>query len=469
MVQSTHLPMDHAATGYAAARAQSADYGMTGERNEDSVLFSARNIRQSIAPPPGSARAGYASGEGSGLIDIRSLAALAHTHPQSSPPVARSIRPVVPMESTMALPTRSFGGLDTLAPVERAQRRSKALPIAILSGSAMIAAAAFAAVYITRGMPEAELAVPAPAVTVAPIAAAAIAAPSPAPALPSPAVEPAEPPAAAAADPATTEKPSEDLLAAVAAKEPEANEEPEEAAPVKASAPTRSSKTRKRGSARAEKRAEKRVEAESALAEKRAEKAERAEKAAKEEAAAATKSAKAAKPAKAEEEAAADEGEDLDDLLLADKQAKGSDKAKSSSPAGDDDPLLGAMDAPPAKEPPKNRSIDELLDGAVVAAKKGTSSAPKDSLPETPSRDQVKAAMRGVESDVRACAEGQTLESPTATVAITVSGSTGRVTGARVTGSAGSIAGCVARAVRGATFPKFSKSEFSINFPFKLK
>jgi hypothetical protein len=466
MVQSSHVQPDyghhaHAAGSYAPSQSRGVDYGMTGERNEDSVLFSARNIRQSIAPPPGSARAGYASGEGSGLIDIRSLAAMAQTQQQSSPPMAmsaarsmapaaRSMRPVAPMESTLALSTRSFGGLDTLAPVERrTPKRSKAVPIAIASGSAVIAAAAFLAVYATRGTREAEALAPTPPV----VAATAAANPAPAPAVGAPAADPV-------AQPAEPE-PNPELLAAVTPKtEPEAPaevaEEPEEEAPEKAKAPSRSSRASKRSSARAAKR----------------ERAERVQEPEKEEPPAApAKTAKAAKAAKAEAAEAEKESEDLDDLLLADKPASKADKPadKSSSPAGDDDPLLGAMDAPPAKEPPKNRSLDELLDGAV-AAKKGSSAASKDSsLPETPTRDQVKAAMKGVEGDVRACGEGETLEASTITVALTVSGSTGRVTGARVNGNPGAAGSCIARAVRGATFPKFQKSEFSINFPFKLK
>ena len=91
------------------------------------------------------------------------------------------------------------------------------------------------------------------------------------------------------------------------------------------------------------------------------------------------------------------------------------------------------------------------------------------SLPETPGRDEVLAAMRAVTADVKACAEGQTLADPVATVALTVIGATGRVQSVRVTGNPGAVGTCVARAVRAATFPKFSKVQTTINFPFKLK
>lgn len=61
-----------------------AERAMTGARNENSVLFSLKNLQAlatgsgSGSPPPAAApageRGGYASGEGSGLIDIRALA-----------------------------------------------------------------------------------------------------------------------------------------------------------------------------------------------------------------------------------------------------------------------------------------------------------------------------------------------------------------------------------------------------------
>jgi hypothetical protein len=50
-----------------------------------------------------------------------------------------------------------------------------------------------------------------------------------------------------------------------------------------------------------------------------------------------------------------------------------------------------------------------------------------------------------------------------------VSGSTGRVSGVRVTGIQGSVGSCIAKAVRGASFPKFAKSQLTIDFPFRLK
>ena len=136
-----------------------------------------------------------------------------------------------------------------------------------------------------------------------------------------------------------------------------------------------------------------------------------------------------------------------------------------------DGPKPTAVEPAKAKEPPKSRSIDDLLDGATEKKEKAAAAAAAadSSLPETPSRDDVLAAMRGVTADVKACAEGQTLTESTATVAITVIGATGRVQSVRVTGNQGAVGTCIARAVRGASFPKFAKSQQTINFPFKLK
>jgi predicted Zn finger-like uncharacterized protein len=86
--------------------------------------------------------------------------------------------------------------------------------------------------------------------------------------------------------------------------------------------------------------------------------------------------------------------------------------------------------------------------------------------PEAPSRNDVMTAMRGVQPAVRACAEGQT---GLATVTITFA-STGRVTTANVAPPfAGTPAGsCIARAVRAATVPPFTRPTFQVNYPFAL-
>jgi predicted Zn finger-like uncharacterized protein len=124
--------------------------------------------------------------------------------------------------------------------------------------------------------------------------------------------------------------------------------------------------------------------------------------------------------------------------------------------------------------------IDDLLAGALGGgsggrrAGGGAAAAPAaggggggGAGPQTPSRSDVVTAMGRVQGAVAACGGGQ---HGTATVAIVVSGSNGRVTSATVGGQfAGTPVGsCIARAVRGATFPEFSRPTFTINYPFRI-
>jgi predicted Zn finger-like uncharacterized protein len=403
---------------------------LTGERNEDSVLFSARSLALSssvaVAAPP---RAGYASAEGSGLIDIRALAALAHTSQAATGAIRTNGNGNGRGEQdpllALANQTGAFGNLDSLAPLDRASAApNKALPIAIVAGSAMIAVAAVFAVYLLRPqtapVPAQAVAVASPVQPVAPVPSAE---PTPSERLAAQA-EPEAKPSAAAAEPerapAAVERPSAVKLGAQA--------KPSKLAVI---APTPA-------------RAARAISAKSAKGEQpKADKAELAT-------VAAADSPKAAKK----------EAPSIDELLLDDKKPA----AKADGPAA-----LAATDAPAKpKDSGKGRSIDELLDDAVPV-KKGAAEAASAALPEAPSRDQVLAAMHGVESAVLACAEGQTLDAPAATVAIGVTGSTGRVSSVRVNGVGGTVGSCIARAVRDASFPKFAKAQFSINFPFKLK
>jgi predicted Zn finger-like uncharacterized protein len=93
--------------------------------------------------------------------------------------------------------------------------------------------------------------------------------------------------------------------------------------------------------------------------------------------------------------------------------------------------------------------------------------APAANLPEAPGRNDVLTAMRAVAGAVNECGAGQ---SGTATVAVTFA-SSGRVTTANVAPPyAGTPAGsCIARAVRGATVPAFSRPTFQVNYPFVIR
>jgi hypothetical protein len=90
-----------------------------------------------------------------------------------------------------------------------------------------------------------------------------------------------------------------------------------------------------------------------------------------------------------------------------------------------------------------------------------------ESLPESPDRDDVIAAMGSVEGAVRDCAAGR---SGVSNITITVVGNSGRVSSALVEGEfAGTPEGsCMARAVRGARFERFAQPTFRVRYPFSL-
>lgn len=113
--------------------------------------------------------------------------------------------------------------------------------------------------------------------------------------------------------------------------------------------------------------------------------------------------------------------------------------------------------------------IDSLLNKAIDRRPaKSASAAAAEDLPEAPGREDVLKALRGVEGPVRSCGGGQ---HGVAMTSVSVSGKTGRVTGARVVSGpfAGTpAAACIARAVKKARFPRFKRTSFSVKFPFAL-
>jgi predicted Zn finger-like uncharacterized protein len=445
-------------TATAAARVTASE-SLTGERHEDSVLFSARaaqslsNSSPAYVPGP---NPGFAGGEGSGLIDIRALASLAR---QTAPRIAPGAVSAAAESGGYPVPENglsygsedddalgalrngnasAFGRIDSLAPVSTGQQTSNvAVPLAILGGCALVAAAIFAAILIARPsrQPEA-VAVTVPSVAQSDSLAAAAQPPAN---TAQPEARPSEPPPAAAAP---EEAPANPALA---------DEHAEELASGKAKRQPRLPRTA----------------------------AEDKKTTAPEEKAKPKKEEKALPPS-------------LDDVMLADKArphstapaatptpapAPAPEAAKpSNGPATDIDQLLAAK---PAKQPAKPRSIDDLLDGAAsdkspapkpaapTAAAVPTPAAEDSDLPDSPSRDEILAAMRGVESAVRACAEGQQVQG-TAEVQLTITGNNGRVTTANVGGITGTVGSCIARAVRNAKFPRFTKPTFSVKYPYRF-
>jgi predicted Zn finger-like uncharacterized protein len=141
----------------AASPRVSADQAMTGVRNENSVLFSLKNLQAlatgSSTPAAAGAggpshRPGYAGGEGSGLIDIRALATATGVGDQG-----RSETEKDALLSLGSAQTGAFGALGSpmLAPGKADDDGSKkGLAIAIVGGFALLAAAAIAIALILK-------------------------------------------------------------------------------------------------------------------------------------------------------------------------------------------------------------------------------------------------------------------------------------------------------------------------------
>lgn len=429
---------------------------------------------------------GFANGEGSGLIDIRALASLARqstTQIAKGPGVSAAASSAVPKgsisetqlsygsdddEARVALANQptGFGRLDSLAPVAHTPTSNAALPLAILGGCALVAAAVLAAVLFTRPNRPAEV-VSTPVSKEVQDSRAATSQPpnglegeaqdkKPEPPAPAPAKEPKEPTPGPGSSAAPVGEPhelheqpheNEDELAAAKKRKPLA---PRSAAEDEknTNSPDEKAKPKK------EEKPSQQDSPEVMLASQA--KPIRQSPPTPPPAAPAMASAAAA-PAAAEPPKS---GAAIDSLLDGKSAAKPQQAAQV--------------------QPPKNRSIDDLLNGADKPAAAPAAPAPKpatpapaaaaaeegaNDLPEAPSRDEVLAAMRGVESAVRACVAG---EQPTGTaeVALSVAGDTGRVTSANVTGITGSAGTCIARAVRNARFPHFTKPVFSIKYPY---
>lgn len=199
-------------------------------------------------------------------------------------------------------------------------------------------------------------------------------------------------------------------------------------------------------------------------------------------------------------------------VALDDRRRKRSSSARKGSPGGsevsaaegigsgelDDNPYDGVTSAtnlnntvwakgeaeePAPKTPaPGKSSVDDLIESAVKGPSHAKSKeaaadqthvntlpgAGQASLPVKPPRSAVQQVMGSMLSEIRRCG-GEPYER--LVVQLTVSGSTGRVTGSRTVDKnyAGTPVGaCAAKAVRLARFPKFQKERVVIKYPFDL-
>lgn len=373
-------PVEPKAAEAAPAASAGADQ-LTGQRNENSVLFSLSNLQALATSTPGGAapsspsspaasspQPGFAAGEGSGLIDIRALAGSAAT-------TGSAPRAPEKADDLLAIGGGGVGGLSglgapVLAPVaQEPEKKGSGMMVGLIAAAVAVLGLGGALVFVLTKEPE-------PVATAAP--AAPVTATPAMPAVPAPGAGPAQP--------ATPAEP------AAAGGAPEAAEA--------AGGGSEASKSDSRSSGRSH---------------------------------------------------------------------SGSSRSGSSAPAtGSSAPAPRATSSSSGKSSGGDRSIDDLLGKALGGS--GGSKKPSGGgggTPATPSRDDVLSAMKAVTGAVKSCGGGQ---HGTATVAITFRGSTGRVSNAQVSGQfAGSPVGsCVARAVRKAKVPPFTKDSFNVKYPFPL-
>jgi predicted Zn finger-like uncharacterized protein len=136
-----------------------------------------------------------------------------------------------------------------------------------------------------------------------------------------------------------------------------------------------------------------------------------------------------------------------------------------------------AAAAQPAPAPKKRSSnnldalMDEVVGGGAPSKPKQTtrsSSSSSSSLPDAPTRNDVKTALQGVSGAVKACKKDS---GGTAAVNVVFSGKTGRVSNAKVTSGpfkGTAVGSCIASAVKRARVPRFKQSSFKVTFPYRL-
>jgi predicted Zn finger-like uncharacterized protein len=381
-----------------APAAQSHGDSMTGQRNENSVLFSLATLQQLSGPKEAPAPSGVASGDSSGLIDINKLAGALGATPSarskssvddiltvgasgglSSPLAAPVLAPVAVPAAVVAAPME----------VPRQAAGSKGMNFAIIGAALIIVGGGIAAAMIVKGRGDGDS--------------------------PNPAV---------AANTNTNPNPNTNPTSATPAPtaQPEAAPTPTaapEAAPAAAAAPT------------------------------------------------------AAAPAPA---APAPGNEPRERERPRDRERPASPGAAAARttppPSAPSAPAAAPTPAPTRRPTPAaGGSLADLMDSVAARPAGGSAggSAPAaaaSNLPEMPARPDVAGAMRGVGPAVRACGTGS---GGTATVTV-VFNSQGRVNTANVAPPfAGTPVGsCIARAVRDAHLPPFSRPTFSVTFPFAL-
>jgi hypothetical protein len=151
------------------------------------------------------------------------------------------------------------------------------------------------------------------------------------------------------------------------------------------------------------------------------------------------------------------------------------ERRASSSPRRQHTERAAEQSQAPEPRERRGNNLDALMDEVVggspakSTAKQASSEGSTDSsLPEAPSRDDVKTALQGVSGAVRGCKKD---EGGTATVDVVFSGKTGRATSASVASGpfkGTPVGSCIEAAVKRARLPRFKQSSFKVTFPYRL-
>jgi predicted Zn finger-like uncharacterized protein len=165
---------------------------------------------------------------------------------------------------------------------------------------------------------------------------------------------------------------------------------------------------------------------------------------------------------------------DEPETAQADERSSARKRSSSSSAQRRQRTASAPREAAPSK--PKGNNLDALMDEVVGGSsspskpkqQSSSSSGSSSSLPDAPSRDDVKVALQGVSGAVKSC---RTDAGGTATVDVTFSGKTGRAIGSKVASGpfkGTPVGACIESAVKRARVPRFKQSSFKVTFPYRL-
>ncbi|AKF05857.1 hypothetical protein [Sandaracinus amylolyticus] len=111
------------------------------------------------------------------------------------------------------------------------------------------------------------------------------------------------------------------------------------------------------------------------------------------------------------------------------------------------------------------RALDPAVASALESALSGgVDGEAREALPLLPAQRDVSTTLRALERRIAACRDG---EGGIATAHLVIEGATGRVSRVDVRGD-GADAACVATIVESATFPRFSRDELPVVYPYRL-